>query len=504
MDFQRVLAQSQSYLENAPKKSDATKQILEQGENFQKTMAGERGIMAGIEAAHLRPKIQKYIRSKLNTLSSDDVLKGTRNIGTRLNGVASKLSGRPTGELPAPVEAAPVSRNLVLAPRPSESGLVQEGGFSSLAPGRGIAERFGGQETPALAASRLTRNLDATNNPLNPLRAENVGQSESVPELDLPEELPGLSGAAAISSKVFSEPERVPATTSEQIASLSKSVAARAAPEVSPVDIPESTERTGALAGIGGRTPTIRTSTEEPSLGPAPSLLSAPAPEEEEAGAAEVEAQAMGVASAAEARAIPKGGSARGPAPEDFPSPPSSVSRAVQGGEEEASGLLSSIGSGFRSVLGAAGTAAEGLGIVSAFTQKGLTGQQRAGQIAQTLAPRAAGKVGQTIDEYGLPKAAEQGAEEAAETAAKAAAKATAKTTAEKIGGQVAKEGAIAGEEAEVPGIGDILAIGTALFGGIRAGIEAAKAKKEAEDYTPPPNPVVAMDNAVSFDSSFR
>ena len=36
MDFARVL--NQSFQENAPKQSDATKQILEQGENFQKTM----------------------------------------------------------------------------------------------------------------------------------------------------------------------------------------------------------------------------------------------------------------------------------------------------------------------------------------------------------------------------------------------------------------------------------------------------------------------------------
>ena len=86
MDFQRVLQQSQSYFENPAKQSDATKSILEQGENFQKTMAGERGIMAAIESAHLRPKMQKFIQSKLNGLSSDDVLKGVRNIGTRLNG----------------------------------------------------------------------------------------------------------------------------------------------------------------------------------------------------------------------------------------------------------------------------------------------------------------------------------------------------------------------------------------------------------------------------------
>ena len=495
MDFQRVLQQSQSYLENAPKQSDATKQILEQGANFQKTMSGERGIMAAIEAAHLRPKIAAYIKGKLNTVSSDDVLRGARNIGTRLTGTPSSRA-----EIAGPRAPPVVTENKVLAPTPNESGLVQEQGFSSLAPGRTISERFGADPTPAVEARTLTRDLDATNNPLNPRNIANVGQSEKVPELDLPENLPNLRGPVAVSRAALEPVERVPATTSEQIASLSRSVAERAvAPAAAPA-AETAAERTGALAGIGGRTPTIRTGTEESSLPAAPSMLRAPTADEEDTASAEVEAQARGVAAAAEARALPKGGSARGPAPEDFPSAPSSVPRAVEGGEEEASGLLSSLGSGFRSVLGAAGTAAEGLGVVSAFTQKGLSGQQRAGQVAQTLAPRAAGKVGQTIDEYGLPKAAAGAEDEAAAAAAKAAAKATT----EKIAAQAGTEAVVAGDEASVPGIGDILAIGTALFGGIRAGIEAAKAKKEEREYVPPPTAKVAMDNAPTFDSSFR
>ena len=395
-----------------------------------------------------------------------------------------------------------------MAPTPNESGLVQEQGFSSLAPGRTISERFGADPTPAVEARTLTRDLDATNNPLNPRNIANVGQSEKVPELDLPKNLPGLRGAPAVSREAL-EPaaERVPATTSEQIASLSRSVAERAvAPEAAPAE-ETAAERTGALAGIGGRTPTIRTGTEESSLPAAPSMLQAPSAEEEDTAAAEVEAQARGVAQAAQARAVPKptpepaqsASGTRAPelAPDDFPSVPSSITEPV---EEESASLASTLGSGFRSVLGAAGTAAEGLGIVSAFTQKGLTPQQRAGQVAQTLAPRAAGKAGEALDEYGLPKVSS----EAAEQAAKTAASSIEKTAAEKIGSQVAKTTAVEGEEAAVPGLGDILAIGTALFGGIRAGIEAAKAKKEEREYVPPPTAKVAMDNAPTFDSSFR
>ena len=67
MDFTRLL--NQNFLENSPKQSDPTKQLLEQGMNFQKTMSGERGIMAAIEAAHLRPKIAAFIKGKLNSVS---------------------------------------------------------------------------------------------------------------------------------------------------------------------------------------------------------------------------------------------------------------------------------------------------------------------------------------------------------------------------------------------------------------------------------------------------
>jgi len=502
MDFARVL--NQSFQENAPKQSDPTKEILEQGMNFQKTMAGERGIMAAIESAHLRPKIAAFIKGKLNTVSSDDVLRGARNIGTRLTGKPGTRE-----EIAGPRAPPVVTENKVMAPSASETGLIQEGGFQSLAPGRGIAERFGGESTPSVEATRLTQNVDPLTNPYNPRNIENVGQSERVPQLDTPESLPGLKGPAAVSKEALeSVPEaRIPATTSEQIASLGKQVASKVPTSDIP-DIPEEA-RSGALAGsLGGKRPTIRTGTEESSLPAAPSMLQAPSAEDEDTAAAEVEAQAKGVSRAAEqVRAVPKpipepaqaatGTRAPAPAPEDFPSVPEAKLPAALGTEtEEGASLLSSLGSGVKSVVGAAGTLGEGVGLISAFTQKGLSGNQRLSQVAQTVAPRAAGA---TLDEFGLPKVAGAAADEAA-----AAAKTVAKSTAEKIAGQAGKTAAVSGEEAAVPGLGDILAIGTALFGAIRAGVEAGKAKKEAEDYVAPPAARVAMDSAVSFDSSFR
>jgi len=537
MDFARVL--NQSFQENAPKQSDATKQILEQGENFQKTIAGERGIMAAIEAAHLRPKIASFIKSKLNSVSSDEVLNQARNIGTR-------LTGRPAtrGEIAGPRAPPVVTENKVLARGPSETGLVQEGGFQSLAPGRGIAERFGSEPTTSIEGSRLTRSLDASNNPLNPRNVANVGQSERVPELDTPSNLPGLRGPAAVSREALASAaeERIPATTSEQIASLGSSVASKFSPDVLP-DIPESVERTGALAGgLGGKRPVFRTAKDRSdNIGPAPQ----PSADDEAFAASQVEAQAQRVAAQGEAqlRAVPKPtpepsqAGAGTPAPEDFPSPPSNIPppparaaapepdipppargetdeqmaerlsrvKEIGTGEEEASSLASSLGSGARSLIGGLGTIGEGVGIGQALFSKNLSGSQRFSQIGQIAAPRAIGKA---VDQFGLPKAPPgappgAGADVAADTE-KIGQEAADKALAEKLAAQGGKEAVIGTEEAAVPGIGDILAIGTALFGGIRAGVEAAKAKKEAQNYTPPPNPVVAMDNAVSFDSSFR
>ena len=506
MDFQRVLAQSQSYLENAPKQSDATKQILEQGENFQKTMAGERGIMAAIEGAHLRPKIAAFIKGKLNSMSSDDVLNQARNIGTRLTG-----SPATRAEIAGPRAPPVVTENKVLAPAPNESGLVQEGGFSSLAPGRSIEERFGSDPVPSVEASRLTRGIDATNNPLNPRNIANVGQSETVPELDTPENLPGLRGAPAVSRQALAEADSGEVTSTRAASSLI------AAKPVSTVKV----------------LPTAEDLANGPSVGPALVRATPKAPAEP----AQVSAGTPAPAVAAPEEAVGKLGTvgnpyrgSQAPAPpprqvqaEDFPSPPASEEveppppppargmtdealaerlSAVQeigSGEEEASSVLSSLGSGIRSVAGAAGTAAEGFGVIQAFTQKGLTGQQRVGDVAQTLAPRAAGQVGGAIDEFGLPKGGT-----VTKPLTSDLQEQTDKALAEKLAAQTATEGEVAGAESEVPGIGDILAIGTAIFGAVRAGVEADKAKKEAQNYTPPPNAVVAMDNAPTFDSSFR
>lgn len=528
MDFQRVLQQSQSYLQNAPKQSDATKQLLEQGMNFQKTMSGERGIMAAIESAHLRPKIAAFIKGKLNGMSSDDVLNSARNIGTRLTG-----SPATRAEIAGPRAPPVVTENKVLAPAPNESGLVQEGGFVSLAPGRSIEERFGSDPVPSVEASRLTRGIDATNNPLNPRNIANVGQSETVPELDTPENLPGLRGAPAVSRQALAEADSGEVTSTRAASSLI------AAKPVSTVKVLPTAED---LANGPSVAPALARATPRVASEPAQAAMGTPAPAAAPAAAAAAEESVGPIGSVGNPY---RGSQAPAPPPraavaEDFPSPPapaaaaaapppaaaiaeqteeappppargatdeelaqrlSTVKEVGAGSEdaEEATSLLSSLKGGFSSVLGAAGTAAEGLGVFQALDQKGLSGQQRVGDVAQTLAPRAAGQVGSAVDEFGLPKAATTTKPLTSDLQEQ-----TDKALAEKLAAQTTTETEVAGAESEVPGIGDILALGTAIFGAVRGGVEAAKAKKEAEDYVAPPTANVAMDNAPTFDSSFR
>ena len=549
MDFQRVLQQSQSYFENPTKQSDATKQILEQGENFQKTMAGERGIMAAIESAHLRPKMQKFIQSKLNGLSSDDVLKGVRNIGTRLNGESSINNGRPTSDLPGmrtpgvggtvsegprgqirgPSEGPLQESSKVLKGRPNDAGLIEEGGQFRLAPGRGIADRFGPEFEPSAASSRLTRNLDATNNPLNPRNVANVGQSEIAPELDTPENLPGLRGPAAVSREALAEADSGEVTSTRAASSLigAKPVQtikvlptaedlaegpsvepelARASPKVSsepaqagigtssPATVEESI---GKIGSVGN--PYIGSQARVPPPPPRAAPEDFPSPPSSEPPTTEQQAPEQ---QAPEQQAPPP--PARGETDEELAQRLSKV-KEIGTGEEETESALSNIGSSiagsFGKALGFAGDIGEGAGVISALTSKGLSGNQRLGQISQTLAPKVAGKVSSTVeDQFGLPKGGSQVASDTENLIKEQADK----QLAEKLAAQGGKEAAIGSEEAAVPGVGDILAIGTALYGAIRSGIEAEKSKKEVQAYKPPATPQVAMDNAPTFDSSFR
>ena len=518
MDFSRVLQQSQSYLENAPKVSDATKQILDQGENFQKTMSGERGIMAAIEAAHLRPVIQKYISGKLKGLTTNDVINGARNIGTRLTGTATR------GQVAGPMERALVTENKVLA-KPTESGLVQEGGFQSLAPGRGIADRFGSEAAPSIAASRLTQNVDPLTNPYNPRNVENVGQSGAAPPIEAPSNLglPGEvtpeavaaagagAGAGAGAEEVAAVAPKAATTTSEELSSL---------PSFSPGQ---------SLPTIKGAVPAMARAAPKPTPEPSVPSASTPAPT--------LTAEQSATVAPYGAVGNPLRGADAPPPPAlNLPSVPTGAPGAgaaagKSAGEEEDEQLAARLQnvqktgvgadveeetSSFTSMLPGLGTTLSSAAAIQSLSARGLSGGQRASGVAQSFAPQVVRQaVGKAADQFGLPKAAGGAAGPAAgpaagagagveEDAGKIAQEATDKALAEKLATQATTEGGVAGEEASVPGIGTVLAIGTALFGAIRGGVEAEKAKKAAQAYVSPTSAKVAMDNAPSFDSSFR
>ena len=541
MDFQRVL--QQSFLQNAPKQSDAVKQTLEQGENFQKTMAGERGIMAAIEGAHLRPKIQNYLKSKLNTVSSDDVLKTARNIGTRLTGKASTVLASKASKVLAPREAPLVTENKVLAGGKEESGLVREGGFISRR-----APAIGPEATPLQDAARqaaISRTAAAAGpieqNPFTEAgMARRMGPpvpQAPAPAIETPSSL-GLPGevedvAAPAARAAASAARAIPSASAEELSKL---------PSFSPGQV---------LPTVKGSVRAIEKPTPEPSVPSASTPAAAPAapPAEPEPVAAPPPA-AVDEAPVGPYGSVgnPLRGSDAPPPPqsieESFPSVPAPAAAAPvatpvatpapaaaapaaaaedeqlaartqalktaaekaapeeeEEGEEGGS-LLSSAFSAGRSILGPVGAA---LGVGQALFSKGLSGTQRLSQLAQVAVPQAIRQGTSALDKFGLPaagKAAGAGGEAAgagagvAETAEEAAARIAAKT--------VVKTAAVAGEEASVPGIGDILAVGTAIFGAVRGGIEAHKASKEVKDYQAPATASVAIDNAASFDSSFR
>ena len=535
MDFQRVL--QQSFLENAPKQSDAVKQTLEQGENFQKTMAGERGIMAAIESAHLRPKIQNYLKGKLNTVSSDDVLKTARNIGTRLTGKASTVLASKASKVLAPREAPLVTENKVLAGGKEESGLVREGGFISRR-----APAIGPEATPLQDAARqaaISRTAAAAGpieqNPFTeagmarrmgpPVRQASAPAIETPSSLGLPGEVEDVAAPAARAAA--SAARVVPSATAEELSRLPTFSPGQVLPTVKgsvrAIEKP-TPEPSVPSASTPAAAPPAPAAEPEPVAAPPPAAVDeapvgpygsvgnplrgsdAPPPPqsiEESFPSVPAPAAAAPVATPEPVAAAPAAAPAAAAEDEQLAARTQALRAAVKAApeeEEEGGSLLSSAFSAGRSILGPVGTA---LGIGQALFSKGLSGSQRFSQLAQVAAPQAI-RQGTTavLDKFGLPAAAKAAGGAAgagagvAETAEEAAARIAAKT--------VVKTAAVAGEEASVPGVGDILALGTAIFGAVRGGIEAHKASKEVKDYQAPATASVAIDNAASFDSSFR
>mgnify|MGYP003149515194 CR=1 FL=1 len=351
---------------------DPTKELLKQGSNFAKEMAGERGIMAGIEAAHFRPIIQKYIKSKLADPSGfvSSIQKDVEGVKQQANQIYSGAKAKVT------------------------EGLQQTGGGLRGDPNVGrppLSDKpieYG--KLPAETETQLERETKTGGYGSEPLEAvpkpPTFGQDLKVPR--------GVDPHGP-----FENLFPTPPVTDEELGKPILSAAQRARQATT-----EGGQKLGDM--LRGGAPIAEQQRAVPKPTPEPSVPSASTPA--------VDAPPPPAVPMAEQTA-PKQITA-----EDFPSVPK-------------------------------------------------------------IEPRT------ELDEHGLPKMPSEG-----ETIAKDIAK------------QEVKTGTTEEAESAVPGIGDVLAVGTAVYGAIKGAIEGHKAKEEALHYQSPQMASVAMDSAPSFDSAFR
>ena len=380
---------------------DPTKELLKQGSNFAKEMAGERGIMAAIEGAHFRPIIQKYIKSKLADPSGfvNSIQKDVQAVRQSAVGAAERVAA--TGQQ---------AKQLVKrGGQVIDESLQQTGGGLRGDPNVGrpaLTDRpaeFGRREEPQ--TGQLEREAQSGGYGSEPLEAvpkpPSFGEGLRVPR--------GVDPQGPFES-LFPNPP----VTDEEFGKPVLSLAQRAR---------QATTEGGQKLGdvLRGGAPDIAQQTQQRAVEkptPEPSVPSASTPV--------VEPEPLPTP------AVPIPSSA-----EDFPSPPTTA-------PEE--------------------------------SIRPIAEQKPAEQKPRT-----------EVDEDGLPKMPSEG-----ETITKDIAK------------QEVKTGATEEAESSVPGIGDVLAVGTALYGAIKGAVEGSEAHKAAMRYIAPQMPSVAMDSAASFDSAFR
>jgi hypothetical protein len=355
---------------------DPTKELLRQGQNFSKEMAGERGIMAAIEGAHFRPIIQKYIKSKLS-----DPAGFVNSMKKDVEGVRQKASTM-------------AERAAAGADRVSES-LQQTGGGLRGDPNVGrpaLSDRpaeFGKRAEPQ--AGQLEREAASGGYGAEPLEAV-----PKPPEFGRGLEVPRGADPEGPFENLFPNPP----VTEEEFGRPVLSAAQRAR---------QATTEGGQKLGdvLRGGQPEQERAVSKPT--PEPSVPSASTP------AADVPRSA-----------------------EDFPTPPTTA-------PEEA----------IRT------------------------------QAPETEAPEAPRT---QVDEDGLPKLPQ--------------------TEKESVGKDIVKEeektAPTEEAEADAPGIGDVLAVGTALYGAIKGAVEARESKMAQLHYQAPQMASVALDSAPTFDSAFR
>lgn len=500
MSFQSLQQAFNIPISEPQKQSDPTKDIYEQGKNFAREMAGERGIMAAIEGAHLRPYIQKYIKNKL--LTSDDPIGTVTNDINKVREGASRLlqfGGRDLRGLSTernPANLPRVTENKVLAGNPETqeplTSTIETGGRpSTLRGARDVGKPEGEGEFDALTGERL----EGTVGSRQALRQQAITEAETDPvsfgkapagSLGGPEESPFFREAPAVPRGVtadtpfealFRNPPSTEAELRESAArATSRSGGIRATPRPRATEDLPAAEREAVSLRETAQAGRTAGQLIEPTPAPVvPVLPPRPAP----------------------ARAIPK------PEPE-APTPSASTPAAEKLPEPARPGPIEpteqpSIADMFPSppqtTPGRITESGEFEGGPIPAPARARPQPEPAAR-TQTQEPQTEEKPIET-DEYGLPKlnrppptAEEQ------------------ESIDREIAGQLAKtEVKTAPEEAaesEVPGVGTLLAVGTALYGVIKSSIEAHKEKVQAEQYKPPPMQHVAMDSVPTFDSVFR
>ena len=516
MSFQSLQRAFNSQVSNSQQPVDPTKDVYLQGANFAKEMAGERGIMAAIEGAHLRPYIQKYIKNKLltsdnpiNTITNDinRVREGAARMlqtgGRDLRGLSNIRPGQ--GDIPPVTENRVMTRNPADPQQPLEStietgedrpstlrgsenvGRVEgEGEFSGLSGqrvegtvgsraaareaqiqeaesdpvsfGKAPAGSLGGADTPPLsrAAPRVPRGVQE-DEPFEAL-------FRNPPARNLGEGAEQLGGGRIRSQSMR---ENLSSTERQAIEDRSATEAARTpgslveptpAPRISvlPEEPPPPPPARAAPIRMGER------STPKPQ--PEPSTPSASTP--------------------AEVRPPPARAAQPEPptepeiTPDDFPSPPQTTpGRVTETGDWE--GPIPPPARAAVQPRPTQQTPEDEFGLPRGTTEP-TTGPR--GTTEPTTGPTTPPKP--TINPED---------QEAADRA-----------LAEKLASQETKAIPEEAAEAEVPGVGTILAVGTALYGAIKSAVSAHKEKVEAQDYKPPQMAQVGMDSVPTFDSVFR
>lgn len=503
MSFQSLQQAFNVPVSEPQKQADPTKDIYLQGMNFAREMAGERGIIGAIEAAHLRPYITKYLKNKILTSDNpiqtitDDVNKvregAARLIQTgrrNLRGLSTERPGQ--GDIPA------ITENKVLAGNPA---IKQDPLTSTIETGEERASTLRGARDvgrpadigePAEFEGITGRRLAGTIGSRQAAREAAITEAETDPisygkapagTLGGPEESPFFREAPSIArgptkdmpfEALFRNP---PSTEAELRASAERAtsrlggIRARARPE--PTEELPTAEREAVSLRVAQQADRVPGQLVEPTPAPVvPVLPPRPQP----------------------ARAIPK--------PEPEPSVPSaSTPAAPRPAVEEPETLEPTPGQSLADLFPSPPQTTPGrFAPTEEFEGRPLPAPARPAPTPaaeeERPEPTQEDKPIET-DEYGLPKLDKPPATpEEQEAIDRGLAEQMAKTEIKTAPEETA--------EAEVPGVGTLLAVGTALYGVIKSSIEAHKAKEEAETYKPPPVAQVAMDSVPTFDSVFR